>query len=95
MRYDAAIERAFYRALNNLQKLQAARRRQASSTNENKIGFVPQPPTNEALHSIGFVPPSPMSRAREQAEAAQTPHSIQPDRASADHRKWTASQSQR
>ena len=72
MRYDAAIERAFYRALNNLQKLQAARRRQASSTNENEIGFVPQPESNNAairnanpkprrdvdgaVQPIGFVP---------------------------------------
>ena len=38
MRYDAAIERAFYRALNTLEKLQAARKKQEAAAGE--IGFV-------------------------------------------------------
>jgi hypothetical protein len=39
MRYDAAIERAFYRALNALQKLQSARKKNEAAS---EIGFVPQ-----------------------------------------------------
>ena len=49
MRYDAQIERAFYRALNTLEKLQSERRRReaalpATPTNHNVIGFVSQKP---------------------------------------------------
>jgi hypothetical protein len=48
LRYDAAIERAFYRALNTLEKLQATRLRREERV-ENKstdqpIGFVSHPP---------------------------------------------------
>ena len=47
MRYDAQIERAFYRALNTLEKLQAERRR----VPQPEIGFVPPP--EEAECSAG------------------------------------------
>ena len=43
MRYDAQIERAFYRALNTLEKIQAARRREEQRALASEIGFVPSP----------------------------------------------------
>jgi hypothetical protein len=70
MRYDAQIERAFYRALNTLEKLQAARRRTeprpsgsgrapATPTINNAIGFVSQPAATAKppalTANIGFV----------------------------------------
>ena len=67
MRYDAQIERAFYRALNTLEKLQAARKKHealdagrgagasacpsATPTNQNPIGFVSHNSEPRALAS--------------------------------------------
>jgi hypothetical protein len=83
MRYDAAIERAFYRALNSLQKLQAARlraqprastsgRAPVTPTINNAIGFVPHaaaaPSLPQAAVEIGFVSQTHFSpRASNQA----------------------------
>jgi hypothetical protein len=51
MRYDAQIERAFYRALNTLEKLQAARRQ-----TEPRASASGQAPATPTIHNaIGFV----------------------------------------
>jgi hypothetical protein len=74
MRYDAAIERAFYRALNNLQKLQAARvrREAAAEPRPSQSRRAPATPTKETV--IGFVLPT--ARAQDTTE---NPASMRPN----------------
>jgi hypothetical protein len=69
-RYDAAIERAFYRALNALEKLQAARlRREAKIEQED-----PRPPLEDTLAepSPEPPPPRPISQSRVPQPPAKT-----------------------
>jgi hypothetical protein len=60
-RYEAAIERAFYRAVNTLEKLQAARlRREAKMEQEAKIEQEdPRPPLEDTLAQPSPEPPPP------------------------------------
>ena len=77
MRYDAAIERSFYRALNTLEKLQAARRRQEAA---GQIGFVspsrPAGPSAPVVAApIGIEPPPPGSGPAVCGPIGFVPHS--------------------
>jgi hypothetical protein len=58
MRYDAQIERAFYRALNTLEKLQAARRRE-TATNETESINVPVGPRRNGYGALPSYPATP------------------------------------
>ncbi len=72
MRYDSNIERAFYRALNTLEKLQGARqqteprasasgRAPATPTIHNEIGFVSQPPQPHRAPALHLAEPVEIS----------------------------------
>jgi hypothetical protein len=68
MRYDAQIERAFYRALNTLEKLQAARKRTGPPSTEPRASASGQASATPTINTeIGFVshPDEPVSIASE------------------------------
>jgi hypothetical protein len=67
-RYDAAIERAFYRALNTLEKLQAARIRREEKLEKED----PRPPLEDTIADISSEPPAPRLIAQPQRHQPAT-----------------------
>jgi hypothetical protein len=59
MRYDSNIERAFYRALNTLEKLQAARRRDEAAANDSQISDVRSEPRRAREQALSSLPVTP------------------------------------
>ena len=77
-RYDAAIERAFYRALNTLEKLQAARRRNEPRQPQQPEPENPQPQPEPEPEATEPQPPEPQPSKPELASFRNSAATVDP-----------------